>query len=271
MTGSRHALPVASALRAIVGAARAPLVIRNWITYLVHYWRKGARSGIYYLRDGTVIRTVDPISVGTLAVVFLRRHYGTPRDFRTVVDIGANIGVFALFAAKLNESASVHCFEPHATNYRQLCVNISENHLGGRVHPVQLGVAAKTGARSFVCGRSPTHSVLKEGVQGGQNKFDCSCITLSETLDRTEHDFIDLVKMNCEGAEYEIIYGCSAATIRRVGEFRLEYHNLDFQSMNGRALCEHLSETGFRITRYDDYSATAGFIWAVNQSVTQPR
>src|SRR4051812_8881460 len=84
----------------------------NWPEYLANYAWHRSKPGEYRLRNG--LRLVDSTGTmaGTIAVVFVRREYGRVEKFRTIVDIGANLGTFALYAAYSCPETRVYCYEP---------------------------------------------------------------------------------------------------------------------------------------------------------------
>lgn len=63
------------------------------------------------------------------------------KQYKNVIDAGANVGVFSLLAAKSNENSIVHAFEPNPNNYGRLQRNISLNFFENRInsHRVALG------------------------------------------------------------------------------------------------------------------------------------
>jgi len=71
------------------------------------------------------------------------------RFFRSedvIYDIGANVGLYSLFAAKhLNSRCKVYAFEPEALNYAKLNINIYINGLSGTIVPCCLGACRATG------------------------------------------------------------------------------------------------------------------------------
>ena len=58
-------------------------------------------------------------------------------------DVGANVGVFSLYAARCRQ-VHVLAFEPSADNYMVLCKNVEINHLEGRVVPYCIALAGNT-------------------------------------------------------------------------------------------------------------------------------
>lgn len=69
------------------------------------------------------------------------------RHAHTIVDIGANTGVYALAARAINREARVHAFEPSATVFEHLVANIGLN--GGGVEAWAVGVSNATGTATF--------------------------------------------------------------------------------------------------------------------------
>ena len=49
---------------------------------------------------------------GTIAVVFIRKQYGSIEGKSTIVEIGANVGTFAIYAASANPSVRLYSYEP---------------------------------------------------------------------------------------------------------------------------------------------------------------
>jgi FkbM family methyltransferase len=225
--------------------------------------RKGTAE--YHLRDG--YRLVDGTGTlaGTIAVVFIRREYGTIREFKTIVDIGANMGSFAIYAARSCPKAKILCYEPHPQNFVYLNENISVNSLGERITAFQCAVASTSGQRIFGLGQSPTHSLV--GAETGVSET-VHCTTLADILSSQRLETIDFLKINCEGAEYEILESCAQADFKRITNIRLEYHDLDGAKKNGRAISRFLESQGYQIQRFTRYIEKSGlfkesgFIWA---------
>src|SRR4029079_12602097 len=122
---------------------------RNWPEYLANYvFRRTARAE-YITRDG--IRLIDPRAslAATVAVVFIRREYGTVERFRTIVDIGANVGIFAIYAAQSNPHTKIYCFEPERLNFDSLRLNIDVNGFEDRVAAFPYAVACDSREREL--------------------------------------------------------------------------------------------------------------------------
>ena len=235
-------------------------LFRNWPLYMFNYLSRATRPAEYHLRSGHTLIDGAGTLAGTIAVVFVRREYGALQQMQTVVDIGANMGTFAVYAALCCPSARVYCYEPIRENFEVLARNIRINGLDERVTATQRAVASASGSRVMSLGSSPLHSLVR-GPESAERQ-SVSCTTLSEIIENHKLHAIDLLKMNCEGAEYEILESCPAPELRRVIRIRLEYHNLESEQRNGDSLRRFLEARGFTIERFSRYRNESGFIWA---------
>lgn len=233
----------------------------NWPEYLFNYVLRRQKPAEYRMRCG--FRLIDGRGslAGTLAVVFVRREYGSLEGFRTIVDIGANMGSFAVYAAQSCPDARIYCYEPEHQNFGFLTQNIKINELEKRVSAFQCAVASHSGRRDLAVGKSPLNSF--HIVSDHTSRQMVRCTTLREILADQRLGKIDLLKINCEGAEYEILEACSETDFDRIANIRLEYHNLDAQDRNGESLSQWLETRGYRIERFTRRLKESGFIWAV--------
>lgn len=234
-------------------------LLRNWPEYLFNYVSRGNRPAEYLMRSGLRLRDETGALPGTMAVVFVRREYGPMERFRTIVDIGAHMGTFAIHAAQSCPDARVYCYEPEPRNFALLQQNIAINGLESRISAFQCAVASSKGPRDLAVGASLLNSfhIFPDGA-GCQT---VNCTTLKEIIERHHLETIDLLKMNCEGAEYEILESCSCGDFDRIANIRLEYHNLNAPN-SGEGLSGFLATRGYRIERFTRYMNRSGFIWA---------
>jgi FkbM family methyltransferase len=214
----------------------------------------------YMLRDGHRLSDGTGTLAGTIAAVFIRREYGLVHSFRTIIDIGANMGCFAVYAALQSPEARIYCYEPEQRNFGFLMRNIEINALAPRVSARQCAVASSAGPRQLVLGESPTNSLVHVDKSVGQQLV--SCTTLKDIIADNRLDNVGLLKVNCEGAEYEILESFPAAEFSRISNIRLEYHNLPAPGKNGKSLARFLEARDYRIQHYTWYPDGSGFIWA---------
>ena len=118
-------------------------VAPSFIKGLYRRARAGLSSSALYSPwnvEVCVVRSIE-IKIGVLSPLedYRAKSYATKepetldwleddlRDNDVFMDIGANIGLYSLYAAKLSPSCTVFSFEPEAQNYSRLCNNIVLN------------------------------------------------------------------------------------------------------------------------------------------------
>ena len=247
-------------------------LFKNWPLYMFNYLSRRIKPASYYLRNGIQLVDATGTLAGTIAVVFIRREYGALASYKTIVDIGANMGCFTIYAAQMCPEARICSYEPEENNFRVLSQNITVNSLQSRVTAHRYAIAGSSGQRSITIDASPLHTLLTT-PEGGGLRQTVSCTTIREILAEQRFEVIDFMKMNCEGAEYEILENCSPADFARITNLRIEYHNFDKERRNGNSLVRLLRENGYSIERFTTYRehdgifTESGFIWATRNRV----
>ena len=246
--------------------------IRNWPVFLLNYAHLRNTAAEYIFRNGLRIKTFDSVSATTIAVIFIKRDYGGIPNDSVIIDVGANIGVFSIFSA--GKGNVVYSYEPMPDNFHLLEENIKLNKLENRVFAFNLGVAAKREKRKLYLGKSPFHSFLpvgsspfnvlhndREGVSK-QSFLEVDCISLKDIFDENQISECDILKIDCEGAEYEILYNLPDSYFNRIKEIRMEYHNhLNQYKNNGEYLKSFLANRGFSIEKFKKGSPYQGDVW----------
>ena len=121
----------------------------------------------------------------------------------TVVDIGANIGLFTLFFSKLvGTTGRVIAFEPDPENFDVLKKNIELNEITN-VTLVQKGVSNKNeSVKLYKSNVSGGHSLIKN--EWAKEYTNIQTVTLDDYFRGEE---IDMIKIDAEGFELEVIEG----------------------------------------------------------------
>ena len=77
---------------------------------------------------------------------------------------------------------------------------------------------------------------------------DVPTLNLQEIFKKNKLKKIDFLKMDCEGSEYEILYGLPKRYLKKIGKISFEYHNLDKSNKNFFKLKEFLEKNGFIVS-----------------------
>lgn len=127
------------------------------------------------------------------------------RAGETVIDCGAFIGEFTLYAARaVGPAGKVIAFEPDPVIYRKLVANIALNGFGN-VIAINKGVWSTQGALKFVGDGIKGYSFLAAAKD--ESAIDVPVTTLDSELERLAVAKVDFIKMDIEGAEIEAIKG----------------------------------------------------------------
>jgi FkbM family methyltransferase len=129
----------------------------------------------------------------------------------TVLDLGANLGVYTLLAARaVGPTGRVHGFEPNRRYAGLIARSLSVNGYAGhaQVHPVAVGETAGMAALRFFWdwGGGGHLALGAEGPAEGQESQPCPVVALDEMFD--DPDFrVQLLKIDIEGAEARALRG----------------------------------------------------------------
>ncbi len=218
------------------------------------------------LRNGMIINSPAEINLNFLFheiwldEVYLAKGYEIkPNDI--VLDIGANIGVFAFYAAMKEPNAKVYSYEPFPKNAEYFEQNLTESKIKNVVF-YKLAIANAAGERILHIHESWIKHSLSENSSETEGVI-VHCISLNEALETFPQ--CNLLKLDCEGSEYEILYSSSPETLNKIKKIVGEFHNLDNKEKNGESLRKFLEENSFQIDVFQPLDKSSGLICAKKQ------
>lgn len=124
-----------------------------------------------------------------------------------IVDVGAAIGQFSLFAAMCIPGAIVDAFEPSSANVATLRRNLVRNRVEGRVVVHQAALSRHKEAARFATAPKTWMSQLAAADSTGAGLEDVAVNTLDAVLDELVIDHVDILKINVAGFEPAVIEG----------------------------------------------------------------
>ena len=102
--------------------------------------------------------------------------------------------------------------------------------------------------------RGAPHTALVADIGGTNARLAIADLdTLQQIFDRHGITRCDFLKMNCEGAEYEILYRTPPEYLRRVERIALEYHAVEDKTRLARGLAAFLVAHGIEIFEFTDF------------------
>ncbi len=160
-----------------------------------------------------------------------------------VVDIGAHIGGFAVRAARLAHRGEVYAFEASSKNYAMLTENRDLNNVNNlRIH--NKAVSGQRGELKFYM--PDDNGALGSLLQETDSPLEIvQSITLADIIAENHIERIDYLKMDVEGAEYDILLNCLAETLAKVRRIVMEYHGFEGHARSHLDLVHLLEAQGF--------------------------
>ena len=134
-----------------------------------------------------------------------------------VIDIGANYGHFA---QAITRRFGCRCLavEPSPEPFAAIpeTANISKLHAA---------VSNRSGRASFYVASDSVASSLSGGAVSIVQTTEVNVFSLSDLLDHVGLTDVDLLKIDVEGAEIEMLNGCSERVLRRIAQISVEFHD----------------------------------------------
>lgn len=195
----------------------------------VYFLLKGLEVPSYRADNGDILlqykdRTIqfrDALENGEIYEIFIEEAY---EDLAIVgsniTDVGANIGDSSVYFA-LNGAKRVIAIEPQIKSYSSLITNIELNGFKDIIIPVRAGVGSRREI-SFV-------NSSKDNPSGGtslnkkRGKEALEIIDLNYIVENFLSD-VNLLKIDCEGCEYDFLLNASIEDLRHFKKIMVEYH-----------------------------------------------
>jgi len=195
----------------------------------------GARSAIGYRAgravspslDGVVLRCPTLSNAWTLALQITGGEYDYPGFVPThgwqVLDIGANVGIFSLLAAR--RGAMVQAYEASSANFECLVHNVQTRGVDPH-HAAVVGVRPVDGVVELWLHdeRPSRHTLLGTEIVTGEPLVRSEVVPAVALSDLLRGRRFDLVKLDVEGAEFAILQGTDRDLLRCADRWLVEVH-----------------------------------------------
>ncbi len=243
---------------------------KNWGEVLkVFLADKKLPSLIVFLRKPDIaLRVRGKMDIWSVKETFIDRFYTkygcNIEDGWVVIDIGAAIGEFSIFTAWDHPNNRVIAYEPFRESVELFRENLDQNKL---VNVMVIPKAVwKTTARINLdlSHQEPLKITSTTGSKTGSDgeTISVQAISLNEVLSSNHLKKVDLIKLDCEGAEFDILLESEPDTVRAFRRIVMEYHD----GQTGRhhsQLVSHLERLGYRVaTRKNVVHSEIGYLFA---------
>lgn len=258
---NKYGYYLSSIYKLLTGVKNWPLVVRVFL--------KAAPPPPYPIelrQSGLKLKARGVMDIWSIKETFLDRFYerfGTRlEDGWTIVDIGGGLGDYTLFAARAAPHGRVFAFEPFPESFALLQENLAANGVGNvQSFPEaiwsQAGVLKIDGSLG-----EPGQFISRSTAAQVRQSTEVPSISLAEAFERLAITRCDLMKIDCEGAEYPILFNTPAEVLGRIQRIVMEYHDSITQYTH-RDLQEFLSSTGFAVRVTPNYvHKDLGYLYA---------
>ena len=225
------------------------LGIKNWWTMLGTFLGIAVPFPVIELRDGLRLRVRTRMDIWVMKEACLDKQYekfSTPiQDGWTILDIGAGIGDFSISVARSHPHSTIYAFEPFPESFALLKRNVELNQVMN-VRESSYAISAENGVIEL-------QAVSAEAVQqstaasSAAHSIRVPSMTLDQFVREANLARIDYFKMDCEGAEYGILFNAKSETLNTISHLCMEYHD-GVTHYSHVDLARFLEQNGFIVT-----------------------
>lgn len=167
----------------------------------------------------------------------------------TVVDIGGGVGDFTILAAASHPGNTVYAYEPTPSSFTLLEKNTRLNQINN-IHSFANGVWSRDGELSIDTGVGEPVQFISRAVTQGETlpsgKVVVKSYSLPSLFENNGIQRCDLMKLDCEGAEYEILFKAPDDMLARIDRIVMEYHD-NATEFTHRDMARFLEEKGYQV------------------------
>ena len=163
-----------------------------------------------------------------------------------VIDIGGNIGMVSILLAKKYPFIKIYAFEPVYENWKNFKRNIKINNVNN-IKLFNLAVAGSSGFAKieYYFNMNGCSSLIKNLSSQWRKEISTTrntvkTITLDDILLRFKIDKCKLLKIDCEGSEFEIFY--NSKLLNKIEYVTGETHSYDNKRNNRESLLKYLEK-----------------------------
>jgi len=226
----------------------------------------GRSSRRLILRDGIEVYAPGnhPL-IEMTSEIFYQNSYSSNNLFfdgnGIVIDIGANIGIFSLLAARETKNL-VYAFEPDPQNVYLLKKNLGANNIKNVVVS-EIAVCDDIGHKELYLNSHPGgHSLFRQTKGNPRQKcLSVATTTLRDIIDTNHLTAINFLKIDCEGSEGVILQSTTIDYLQKINQIALEFHD-NVSTLTHCQIQDLLHQAGFVTQLKWDCQGPFGFIYA---------
>ena len=230
---------------------KAIKILKNWPVFVLIYFRIIKKPSVFFkTRDGCIlkIRNVPKSTdIHVFTQIWLENVYlknFNINENATVIDIGSHIGLFSIYVAQKLKNCKIFCFEPNLENYNVLMENIEINSIKN-ISTFNNAVSSKSGIIKFY--NSQKDFAANSMYEKVGEEIQVQSITLENIIEKNKIKKCNLLKMDCEGAEYDILMNIPEKILEKIDNITLETKGKGEFEYTSDDLILKLKSSGFLI------------------------
>ncbi|MEM9671169.1 MAG: FkbM family methyltransferase [Cyclobacteriaceae bacterium] len=239
---------------------------RNWPQYL---WFKASNLGDVFsfkLRESFSVE-VEREMLSAFKECFFDQIYlkHIPNRFLqfkspTIIDIGANVGFFSLFMFYLYPKAKLLSFEPMPFNF-QVLEKYQTKYADFDWHIEQKAISSEDQKITLHVSKIDSYTTMATIFESSNTtkNLEVEAVSLQQVIRGHAIEGIDILKLDCEGSEYSILYSLPPDTIKKIKVLIVETHEGNKPEETNKELVKFLQNSGFRL--YSQPDGYTGYIW----------
>jgi FkbM family methyltransferase len=204
------------------------------------------------LKNGGIFYVKDFMTLYIFKEIFVDHSYDYPKmhtDQPIIIDVGANAGLFSIRMKQLYPNSFIYCYEPFSSNYEQLKRNLEQSHFSGYELFVKgVGGTARK-EKLFIHHKNSGGHSINQGLTDGNDYVEIELADIQSVLNNVAGKRCNLLKLDCEGAEYEIIKSLDEETAQRIESIIFENTPGQYEL---KELIKHLDSIGYQIGSHED-------------------
>lgn len=225
-------------------------IVKNWhIVILVYFGFYNKEFFYLYLKNGLKIKLrTRSTDLQAFANVWILKEYEMEgfeiMENDLIIDVGGHIGLFALYASLKCPEGKVISVEPHPQNFSLLKENMNNNNFLKTKIVNKAITNSNNDIELFIDSQDDSaHSI--HGT--GKNSIQIKGTTLRDIMQENQVSNCNMLKMDCEGSEFESIESLSDDELLQIEKICLEYHIIDNDSSNLDNLRNRLKKIGYNV------------------------
>jgi FkbM family methyltransferase len=173
-------------------------------------------------------------------------------DLETVIDLGANVGLFSLYMLKKRNCKRIYAVEPTKKAFSQLSESLHDEP-NSSIHKLAIhNFEGKSKIKSVEDNSTISGFIddVHPYTQHNMKEEEVDVVTLSRFMNDHNLDRVDLIKIDIEGCEYDVIDSLSDFDLLKSDRYLIEYHWA--KTKNIKKIVDRFKFLGYNILNNED-------------------